>query len=272
MSADQPPNQRSVSELIYQKLLRVCAARLRREAAGELEQMFRDAHDDARASKGSWGLAGLWIRTLVDLLVTAIEERVGESDNQPKNTHPIAPSMPQENETMGTLLQDLRYAFRTLTKSPGFVAVAIISLALGIGANTTIFTIINAVFLNPLPVEEPSRLVNLYTSDEGIAGEFIANPVSYPNYRDFRDQNDAFSGLAAFVPFQFTLKVGDDPQQVTGQLTTGNYFEVLGVKVYRGRTFNLTSAQDQELGAHPEVVISHSLWAKMFGADPEVIG
>ena len=173
---------------------------------------------------------------------------------------------------MGTLLQDLRYAFRTLTKSPGFVAVAIISLALGIGANTTIFTIINAVFLNPLPVEEPSRLVNLYTSDEGIAGEFIANPVSYPNYRDFRDQNDALSGLAAFVPFQFTLKVGDDPQQVTGQLTTGNYFEVLGVKAYRGRTFNLTGAQDRELGAHPEVVISHSLWAKMFGADPDVVG
>lgn len=272
-SVNPSSNERSVSERIYRQLLRAYSPKLRRDAADELEEVFRDAYYDVRASKGPWGLVGLWLRTLLDLLVTAIPERLGRFDRQKnENRQPIASLKPQEKELMETLLQDLRYALRTLRKSPGFVTVAIISLALGIGANTTIFTIINAVFLNPLPVDQPSRLVNLYTSDEGIAGDFIANPVSYPNYRDLRDQTDALSGLAAFVPFQFTLKVGDDPQQVAGQIATGNYFEVLGVNAYRGRTFNLTAAQDEELGAHPQVVISHSLWAKMFGSDPEAIG
>ncbi len=271
--AGRSPTRHSLSERVYRQLLRLYSPNLRRDAATELESVFRDAYRDARTNKGLLGLAGLWLRTLLDLILTTIPERLGRFEGRTRrDSHPISPSTRQEKESMETFLQDVRYALRTLRKSPGFVAVAIISLALGIGANTTIFTIINAVFLNPLPVEEPSRLVNMYTSDEGIAGEFIANPVSYPNYRDFRDQNGSLSGLAAFVPFQFTLKVGDEPVQVAGQLATGNFFGVLGVSAYRGRTFSFTSAQDQELGAHPEVVISHSLWAKMFGSDPEAIG
>jgi putative ABC transport system permease protein len=273
MRANRTSTERSVSERIYRQLLRSYSHRLRQVAASELEEVFRDAYHDARDSKGVLGVGGLWVRTVVDLLVTAVPDRLGRFDRPVRQVaHPTATSIRREREQMETLLQDIRYALRTLRKNPGFVAVAIVSLALGIGANTTIFTIINAVFLNPLPVEEPSRLVNLYTSDEGIAGGSIANPVSYPNYRDFRDQSETLSGLAAFVPFQFSLNPGDDPQQVAGLLASGNYFEVLGVDAHRGRTFNFTGAQDQELGAHPEVVISHSLWTKMFGSDPDAIG
>ncbi|PYU50854.1 MAG: hypothetical protein DMG48_11605 [Acidobacteria bacterium] len=174
----------------------------------------------------------------------------------------------------GNFQQDLRGGLRMLKKSPGFTFVAVLSLALGIGANTAIFTIINAVFLHPLPVEEPSRLAELFTRDTitfNANANFQLTGTSLPNYEDYRDQNNVFSGLAT-VTFPIPLNWGGqaEPQQLNASLVSGNFFDVLGVKPYRGRAF--IPDGDKKIGGNPEVVLSYSLWARKFGSDDKFIG
>lgn len=174
----------------------------------------------------------------------------------------------------GNFQQDLRGGLRMLKKSPGFTLVAVLSLALGIGANAAIFTIINAVFLHPLPVEEPSRLAELFTRDTLTVDanvNFQITPTSLPNYEDYRDQNTVFSGLAD-VTFPIPLNWGGqaEPKQLNASLASGNFFDVLGVKAYRGRTF--IPDGDKKIGGNPEVVLSYSLWVRQFGADNKSIG
>ncbi|PYT46357.1 MAG: hypothetical protein DMG47_05040 [Acidobacteria bacterium] len=174
----------------------------------------------------------------------------------------------------GNFQQDLRGGLRMLKKSPGFTFVAVLSLALGIGANTAIFTIINAVFLHPLPVEEPSRLAEMFTRDTltfNANANFQLTGTSLPNYEDYRDQNNVFSGLAT-VTFPIPLNWGGqaEPQQLNASLVSGNFFDVLGVKPYRGRTF--IADGDKKIGGNPEVVLSYSLWARRFGSDEKFIG
>ena len=174
----------------------------------------------------------------------------------------------------GNFQQDLRGGLRMLKKSPGFTFVAVLSLALGIGANTAIFTIISAVFLHPLPVEEPSRLAEMFTRDT-LTLDAETNrqltPTSLPNYEDYRDQNTVFTGLAA-VTFLVPLNWGGqaEPEQLNASLVSGNFFDVLGVKPYRGRTF--VADGDKKLGANAEVVLSYSLWARRFGSDDKLVG
>jgi len=174
----------------------------------------------------------------------------------------------------GNFQQDLRGGLRMLKKSPGFTFVAVLSLALGIGANTAIFTIINAVFLHPLPVEEPSRLAEMFTRDTltfNANANFQLTGTSLPNYEDYRDQNNAFTGLAT-VTFPIPLNWGGqaEPQQLNASLASGNFFDVLGIKPYRGRTF--IADGDKKVGGNPEVVLSYSLWARKFGSDDKFIG
>ena len=174
----------------------------------------------------------------------------------------------------GNFQQDLRGGLRMLKRSPGFTFVAVLSLALGIGANTAIFTIINAVFLHPLPVEEPSRLAEVFTRDtltlDAETNRQLTS-TSLPNYEDYRDQNTVFTGLG-IVTFPIPLNWGGqvEPQQLNASLVSGNFFDVLGVKPYRGRTF--VADGDKKLGANPEVVLSYSLWAHRFGSDPNTVG
>jgi putative ABC transport system permease protein len=174
----------------------------------------------------------------------------------------------------GNFQQDLRGGLRMLKKSPGFTIVAVLSLALGIGANVAIFTIINTVFLHPLPVQEPSRLAEMFTRDTLTVDantNFQLTGTSLPNYEDYRDQNTIFSGLAV-VTFPIPLNWGGqaEPQQLNASLVSGNYFDVLGVKPYRGRTF--IADGDKKIGGNPEVVLSYSLWTQKFGADEKFIG
>ena len=174
----------------------------------------------------------------------------------------------------GNFQQDLRGGLRMLKKSPGFTFVAVLSLALSIGANSAIFTIINAVFLHPLPVEVPSRLAELFTRDTitfNANANFQLTGTSLPNYEDYRDQNNVFSGLAT-VTFAIPLNWGGqaEPQQLNASLVSGNFFDVLGVKPYRGRTF--IPDGDKKIGGNAEVVLSYSLWARKFGSDDKFIG
>jgi macrolide transport system ATP-binding/permease protein len=165
-----------------------------------------------------------------------------------------------------TLMQDLRYGARMLLKNPGFTLIAVLMLALGIGANTVVFSIINAVLFRPRPVAEPERLVELYSSD-------ARNPYGWSSYQDylsFRDQGEVFSGLAAYRPGRFKLGGEDGVEPVIGEAVSGNYFDVLGVKAFSGRAF--LPEEDRTPGSHPVVVIGHDLWRRRFGADPVLIG
>jgi len=164
-------------------------------------------------------------------------------------------------------IEDLRYGLRTLAKSRGFALVAMLSLALGIGANTTIFTFINAIFLRPLPVADPSRLAAMFTLDPRIPGYLLC---SYPNYKDYRDQNQSFSSLLLYSNVVGSLTGGDAPQRVVFQIVSGNYFQTLGVTPVIGRAF--LPEEDATPGAYPVAVISHSLWMKRFGGAPQIIG
>jgi macrolide transport system ATP-binding/permease protein len=170
--------------------------------------------------------------------------------------------------------EDLKWSLRLLTKSPLFTLAVVASLGLGVGANTTIFSLVNEVLLNPLPVQEPSRLVSLFTTDAKNRARFQGfMGMSYPNFRDYREQTtQAFSGVAASVFVPLSLTSGGEPEQIFGELVTGNYFDVLGVRAAAGRTFSLSAQEDEQLGAHPVVVLSDGLWRRRFGASPGVVG
>ena len=171
-------------------------------------------------------------------------------------------------------LQDLRGGIRNLLKRPGFTAIAVLSLGLGIGANTAIFTIINAVFLHPLPVEEPSRLVEMFTHDTKTLDATAANltPSSLPNFKDYRERNTVFTDLGAATNFPLPLdwSGNSQPEQINAFMVSSNYLDVLGVKPVIGRTF--APDEDSKPGGNPLVILSYSLWARRFGLDPAVIG
>jgi predicted permease len=171
---------------------------------------------------------------------------------------------------MQTLWQDLRYGARMLVKKPGFTLIAVLTLALSIGANTAIFTWLKAIFLQPLPgVAVSERLVTLHSVLSRSGDRAI--PVSYPDYKDYRDRNEVFSGLAAFTLESFNLLDGaGQPERVWGSVVSGNYFEVLGVRMARGRGF--APEEDRTPGSHPVVVISYGLWQRRFAADPALVG
>jgi predicted permease len=166
-----------------------------------------------------------------------------------------------------TFWQDLRYSFRTLRKRPGFTSAVVITLALGIGANATIFTWIKAVFLEPLPgVDRPDDLVEVW----GATRNNSALSLSYLDYQDLRDRNETLSGLAAHQVLAMNLGRGGQPERVRGAVVSGNYLDVLGVKALIGRTF--LPEEDRTPRAHPVVVLGHGLWQRRFGGDPQVIG
>src|SRR5262245_62383315 len=160
---------------------------------------------------------------------------------------------------MQILWQDLRYGARMLAKKPGFTLIATLTLALGIGANATIFTWLKAVALNPVPgAADASRLMIF----EGEGG----GSVSYPDYRDFRDRATTLAGLACGDLQALSVGAKDEPERVTGMIVSGNYFDVLGVKMALGRGF--LPEEDQTPGAHQVVVIGHEIWGWSVGDEP----
>ncbi|TMP96399.1 MAG: ABC transporter permease [Verrucomicrobia bacterium] len=168
---------------------------------------------------------------------------------------------------METLLGDVRYGIRQLLKHPAFTILAIISLALGIGANTAIFSLVNTVLLRPLPVKEPSQLIEVYGALHNGA-DFTLQ--SYLNYKDYRDRNDVFSGLFVYRIVVSSLSHDGNNQRAWGFLVSGNYFDVLGVKPILGRGF--LPEEDQTPGSHPVAVLSYSFWQGRFGGDPSIVG
>jgi predicted permease len=168
---------------------------------------------------------------------------------------------------MQTLFQDLRYGARQLLKRPGFTFLAIFSMALGIGANTAIFSLIDTVLLRPLPVRDASQLVELYGTLHNNADYTIQ---SYPNYKEYRDRNDVLSGLFAYRMVVTSLSHSGNNQRVWGYLVSGNYFDVLGVKPALGRAF--LPEENQTPSSHPVAILNYGTWQRRFGSDPAIVG
>ena len=166
---------------------------------------------------------------------------------------------------MHIVLQDLRFAFRQLRKSLGFTTVAIVTLALGIGANTALFSVINGVLLNPLPFPEPNQLVTLHESKPN----FDTGSISYPNFRDWQKDNRTLSAIAVSRPNTLSFTGLGEAEQVDCEFISSDFFTVLGVKPLLGRSF---VAGEDEIGAAPIVLVSEGFWKRKLGASPEVLG
>src|ERR671912_2304245 len=167
------------------------------------------------------------------------------------------------------IINDVRYALRMLAKNPAFAGVVILTLALGIGANAAIFSLLDRVLLQSLPVADADQLAVLsaYQPKDGPKGD---SSFSYPMYQDLRDQNSVFSGVIARGGTQMNVSYGDQTERVTGELVSGNFFEVLGVRPWAGRLF--TQDDDRTPGAHPVAVLSYTFWESRFNKDPNLIG
>ncbi|MEY2529193.1 MAG: hypothetical protein QOJ05_1283 [Verrucomicrobiota bacterium] len=170
------------------------------------------------------------------------------------------------------MLNDIRYGIRQLIKHPAFTIIAILTLALGIGANTAIFSVVNAVLLKPLPFPEADQLIALGMTDTRQKGETNLNSLSYPDFFDFRDQNRTLASSAVYRDRAFALSGDEGATSLRGQKVSAEFFDVLGIKPVMGRPF---VRDDEQGGGGPggfKVIISHDFWQKHFGADPNVIG
>ena len=158
---------------------------------------------------------------------------------------------------MTVLTQDLRFALRQIVKRPGFAAVVVLTLALGIGANTAVFSVLNAVLLRPLPYSQPQQLVKLWTRFTGIGLPNDQNAVSPPEFRDFQQLNHSFSDVAAISGAAFNIGVKGRPQRVVGTSVSPSLFTILGTQAQLGRTFLPEEAQP---GRDHEIILSYGLW------------
>src|SRR5436309_7355134 len=167
---------------------------------------------------------------------------------------------------MSGLIQDIRYALRQLRKNPAFTAVAVLTLALGIGANTAIFSVVNAVLLKPLPYQEPGRLVMVW--EQNAHRGWFENIVSGANFVDWKKQNHVFADMAAFESNSFNLTGEAKAEEVAGERVTANLFSVLGVQPLRGRLF----LPEEERADKAAVIASYGLWQQRYGGDPALVG
>jgi putative ABC transport system permease protein len=174
---------------------------------------------------------------------------------------------PGSKNIMADFWQDLRYGLRTLLKNPSFTAVAVIALALGIGANTAIFSAVNAILLQPLPYKDPEQLLMVW-EDASVQG-FPHNVAAAGNFNDWRVQNQVFEGLAAIGRKSFNLTGAGDPERVDGREVSGNLFQLLGVEPQLGRPF---APEEDQPGGNRVVILSHALWQRRFGSDPTIVG
>jgi len=166
---------------------------------------------------------------------------------------------------MNGFLQDLRYALRQFVKTPGLTLVVVITIALGVGANTALFSVVNGVLLNPLPYPQPDQLVTLHESKPN----FESGSISFPNFRDWRKDNHTFSAMAISRGYAFSLTGAGDAVQLNGEFVASDFFSILGAKPLLGRTF---APGEDEIGATPIAVIGEGLWQRKFGSAADIVG
>jgi predicted permease len=172
--------------------------------------------------------------------------------------------------SLDTAFRDFKYALRTLARTPGFTIIAILTLALGIGANTAIFTLLDQILLRLLPVRNPQQLVLLTMHGRHYGSNWGGNAISHPMFRDFADHNEVFSDMFARFPFSASLSFNGQAERVDLELVSGTYFSTLGLNPYLGRIF--TVEDDRLPDAYPYVVLNYAYWQSRFSSDPQIIG
>ena len=224
----------AVGERLYSFLLRLYPREFRRRYADDMIAFYRDRlrGDRMRAGRGSrLALARLWCRLLPDLVSTAAAERVAAIADRRRETHTAALShYRRPEESMSILHQDLRYAIRNMLQRPGFTAVVLATLALGIGANAAIFSVVNAVLLRPLPFAQIERIVD-------FAHQEPYSTVSEAEFVDYQRGMPSFSKLAAYITPVTTITVGDNPTRATAARVSRDFFDIMGVRPALGRAF-----------------------------------
>jgi predicted permease len=246
--------------------------RLRPERESEiLEELFSHLQDRYDELCGS-GLppAEARLNVLAELDSTDLVSELQSTEESAAEA--VSEGAPRAGHFLSDFLLDLRYAARTLRKSPGFTAVAILTLALGIGANAAVFTVINSLVINPLPVDRISTLVALNTTQAKKAAQMgDLQLLSFPNFRDLRDRSNSFTSLAAHSnPMAVTMIDTDEPHRIFMELATSNYFETLGLRPSQGRFF--LPDEDVKPGVAPVAVLGYSAWQNRFGARPDIVG
>lgn len=238
----------------YKLLLLAYPRAYRLECADEVLQTLHAAEAEVRRRQGR--LVRFWIRELIAVVRMGLRLRLRHSDNRilklPNDRH-----RQTWGEFVDILLQDLRFALRTLTRRPSFTAVAVLSLALGIGANVAVFAVVNAFLLRPLPYVQPEQLHHLWgstTRDD--------QRVSLPNYRDWRQQSTGFADMAAFNYTIERMTGGEFTEEISGGRISANAFDLLGTVPLLGRGF---VAGEDSLGAAPVAVLAETFWRDRYG-------
>jgi len=257
------PEPTSTSQHVYRVLVRRALPGLSRRAETEMLEVFRDAYRDARAERRLLWRARLWTLALVDLLATLIAAR-RERGVAPSLHSSHVSSLPEVKSMYDTLRTDLRYAFRTLSCERALALIVIITLAVGIGANTAVFSIVNAVVLAPLSYEDPDGLVLL---DETV-NETDEMSVAYPNYLDWRQRSTSFESMAA-IRFDSATVGGETPEWATVLLASAELFPVIGTEPITGRVF--TSEEDR-IGGPEVALLTYGFWQRRYGGDAGVVG
>jgi putative ABC transport system permease protein len=180
---------------------------------------------------------------------------------------PVVPGEQRRKNMADDVWQDLRYGLRMIVKNPAFTAIAVIALALGIGANSAIFSVVNTVLLQPLPYKDPDRLMMVW--EDISAKGFPRDTPAAANYIDWRDQNQVFEGMAAMANESFNLTGAGDPERIDGRRVSASLFPLLGVEPSLGRAF---SPEEDQPGGNKVVILSNGLWKRRFGSDMNIVG
>jgi predicted permease len=239
------------------------------EILDELSNHLQDRYDELRAAGATHEEASR--EAIAELKGTDLVSELQPSEAS-ISQNPVPEGAPSKAELFSDLLMDLRYAARTLRKYLGFTAVAALTLALGIGANTAVFTVINTLLLNPLPVEKISTLAAVNTTQAKKAAQLgDLQALSFQNLKDLRQRTQAFGSLAGHsYPMAVTMIDKADPHRVFMELVTANYFDTLGIHPYLGRFF--LPDEDAKLGAAPVAVLGYAAWQSRFGGEPDIVG
>ncbi len=248
---------------MYRFLLWLAFPRQLREAFGdEMVRLFEAQRDEARASGAS--IARLWLDALTDAMVHGMRERMARVEEAGLAT---LRELRRWRWWMRAFLQDVRYSMRLLVKQPGVTLIAILTLALGIGANAAIFSAADAILFRPLPYPEPDRLVKVWETREreGV----LTNVVAPADFVDWSRMNGAFEAMAAFVPTTVDLTGSGEPVRLFAAAVSTPFFDILRVHPALGRTFR---PEEGRVGQHRVVILGHSLWEGRFGSNPRIVG
>lgn len=254
-------------EAVFRLLLRLYPRAFRERFLDEMLEFFRARNTEQRHRMGARGVVRLWLHLVADVALTAPAQHVRALRASSARELPWAtPEYPEDTHHMDTLLQDVRYALRTLARRPAFAVVAALTLALGIGATTAIFSVVDAVLLRPLPWPDSDRLVAAY----GSRGQNTQGGVVYLDYRDWRDQSSAFQELGVVRGQSVNLTGGDTPDRLFGAFVTASTFRLLGASALQGRLFS--DAETEVATKEPAAVISEPTWRTRFGSRPDMLG